>query len=141
MGSYSIRNVGIVNELDRMEKEMQFMKTRQFVGRKTLATKVSKAGVKILSQDAWFNQPIGAPQLQALQHEVTFKADRQTSPYGVLMVEFYDISENLIVNASSSTNDGPGIANIYNIITYVDDGTLKWQANPACIPLGRWWTL
>lgn len=126
MGSYSIRDVGLVNQLDRMEKEMAFMKGRQFIGKKTLATKVSKAGFKTLSNDAWYFEQTGPPQLQALQQEITFKADRQLNPYGVLLVEFYDINGNLLTNTADGVN-GPSIDYIYKFMPNLDDGKLKWE--------------
>lgn len=130
MGSYSIRNVGIVNELDRMEKDMQFMKSRQFVGKRTLATKVSKAGYMVLSEDAWFADPVGPPQLQAIQREVVFQADSQLNPWGTIIVEFYDLSGNLMTTLSSPrgtlTTDYPGIHAVKNEVPQVDDGRLTW---------------
>lgn len=100
------------------------MKNRQYIGKKTLATKVTRAGIKTLSNDAWYNEPVGDPQLQALQQEVTFKAESQLNPYGVLLVEFTDLNGNLITTHDES---GPKIDYLDIIITSVDDGLLKWE--------------
>lgn len=137
MGSYSIRNVGLVNQLDRMEKEAAFMKNRQRIGKRTLATKISKAGIMTLSNDAWYNEQVGPPQLQALQQEITFKADKQLNPYGVLLVEFYDINKNLITTPSDSGT--PSIDYIYKFMPNLNDGKLKWEIGTIAPPTYKYY--
>lgn len=137
MGSYSIRDVGLVNRLERMEKDMAQMKNRQFVGKKTLATYTTKLSTMLLSNDAWYFDPVGPPQLQALEHDVTFEANEQLNPYGVLTAEFYDLGGQLIVNTDSQS--GPVIDSLYILLTAPDSKRLKWRIQVVGPAAPKWY--
>ena len=144
MAGPTIRDLKIVRELDRMEKEMQFMKNRQFVGRKVLITKTSKSGFTTPSHDAWyFGGPPDPPQIQALQHIVTFKADLQLNPWGALRIEIYDNQGRLITNVSGDGST-PGLDQLDQYVPFVDDGTLKWFVGvigPVNMPFSVKWVV
>jgi hypothetical protein len=130
MASYSIRDVGIVNKLARAEKDLQELKNRQFVGKKVLATKVSESPL-ILSSDSWgFGVPVTDPPTQQIFYKnITFTADTQLSPYGRLLIEYYDLAGNQILNDSLDSSAGARIFYYNFIVTYVDDKTLKWNVD------------
>lgn len=134
MGSYSIRNVGIVNELDRLEKDMQFMKSRQFIGKKTLATKSSKSQFYTSSVIYHVDgQPMGQAIIENL---VTFTADQQLNPFGVLTIEIYDINGNLQEN-DPVDESGPRLRSMNFLPGIVNDKKLRWDIDlPHIAPLG-----
>lgn len=144
MAGPSIKDIKIVSEIDRLEKDMQFMKSRQFVGRKVLVTKISKAGFLVPSHDVWsVGGPPDPPTAQGLQHEVTFKADTQLNPWGMLQVEFYDSQGQQIVNAGDGIT-APGIEDVSPYVTFEDDGMLKWYIGllaPVSMPFSVKWVV
>lgn len=125
MTSYSIRDVKLVNIIDRAEKDMQQLKSTQFVGNKVLQTKTTWAAQMILSTDLYgVGSPPPNPPVQNYVYQfVTFKADKQTSPYGRLIFEVY--------KADGVTKiTGAGEAGVFYYLFYiteVDDGLLKWR--------------
>lgn len=131
MASYSIRDVGIVNKLARAEKDLQELKNRQFVGKRALATKISKSPL-VLSSDNWgfgLNPAVDPPTQQVVYKIVTFKADTQINPYGRLLIEYYDLAGNQILDDNINPSNGARIFNFNFVVTYVDDMTLKWSVD------------
>lgn len=129
MTSYSIRDVSIVNQLDRARKDLDSIKNSQFISRAGLATKKTESQL-ITSETV--NVAIGGTLLRDIIYlEVSFLADSQVSPYGRLALEFYDMAGNLLDSDS-------GIAVLYlnMIVTRVDDGTLKWNLDVRCSGAG-----
>lgn len=128
MTSYSIKNVGVVEKLDRLEKDMQDLKSRQFVGRKVLATKKVYENKRHLSVD-YYGFPPAAPVGSNVYRTVTYTAATQLNPYARLLIELYDLSGARIDNLSSTGSDGPKLFTYNFIVTYVDDQQLKWAVD------------
>lgn len=130
MGSYSIRNVGVVNQLDRLEKDMQHMKSRQFVGKRTLATKVTKS--QFYTSDVIYNfdgQPMGQGIYENL---ITFTAEQQLNPYGNLTIEIYD-SAGSLQEQDPPEGEGPRVRSMHFLPGIVNDGKLYWDVDIAHI--------
>ena len=120
MGSYSIRDVSVVKQLDRARKDLDSLKNKQFVSRRVLATKKVESQ-KIKSKTV--NVAVGAVLLRDIIYlRVRFEADNQLSPYGRLTLEFYDEAGNLL-----DSDSGIVVFYVNDIVTYVDDGALEWN--------------
>lgn len=86
MGSYSIRDINIVKRLDKAEKDLQYLKNRQFIGGKTLITHIVES--------AFYKSEVavsidGSNELQAMYGHFVFTADNQDDPYGRIVIESY----------------------------------------------------
>jgi hypothetical protein len=124
MGSYAIRDVKLVNLIDRAERDIQQLKSTQFVGKKVLQTKTTWSSQLIESSDGW-GFPLGPPDPPTYQYvykTVTFKADRQLSPYGRLIFEIYKADK---VTKWTGAG-GAGVFYYTFYVTDVEDGLLKW---------------
>lgn len=120
MGSYSIRDVSIVNQIDRARKDLTSLKSKQYVSRRGLSTKKTESQ---LIQSRTVNVGVGAEVwIEAIYLRVTFVADSQLSPYGRLAVEFYDSAGNVLESDSGVT-----VMYLNDYVTYVDDKTLQWN--------------
>jgi hypothetical protein len=125
MGSYSIRDIGLVHLLDRAEKDMQQLKSTQFIGKQVLQTKTTWSGELYQSSDGW-GFPLGPPDPPTFQYfykMVTFKADNQTSPHGRLIFKIYEADKVTQITGSGKA----GVFYYVFYVTDVDDGLLKWQ--------------
>lgn len=120
----SIRDIKLVNLLDRAEKDMTQLKNTQFVGKRVLQTKTTWSGQMLQSMDGRGAgvPPTDPPSFQFVYQTVTFKADKQLSPYGRLIFEIYKADK--VTKAGPS--DGVGVFYYTFHVTHVDDGTLKW---------------
>jgi hypothetical protein len=123
MASYSIRDVKITHLLDRAEKDMMDLKSKQYVGKHVLQTKNSISDVLYKSDDGI--SPDHSTTFKFIYKTVTFKADNQTSPYGRLMMDIYKSDQVTPITNS----DNIKILYVYPVVTQVDDGLLKWQVN------------
>lgn len=120
MGSYSIRDVSVVKQLDRARKDLDSLKNKQFVSRRVLATKKVESQ-KIKSKTV--NVAVGAVLLRDIIYlRVRFDADNQVSPYGRLSLQFFDEAGNLL-----DSDSGIVVLYLNDIVTYVDDGALEWN--------------
>lgn len=120
MGSYSIRDVSLVKQLDRARKDLDSLKNKQFVSRRVLATKKTESQ-KIKSKTV--NVAVGTVLLRDIIYlRVRFQADNQLSPYGRLTLQFYDEAGNLL-----DSDSGIVVFYLNDIVTYVDDGALEWN--------------
>ena len=120
MGSYSIRDVSIVKQLDKGRKDLDSFKNSQFVSRRVLATR------KIISQKVksrTVNVAVGTILLRDIIYlEVTFKADYQEAPFGRLTLEFYDESDRLL-----DSDSGIIVLYLNDLEVGVNDGLLRWN--------------
>jgi len=138
MGSYSIRDASLVKRLERAEKDLQYLKSRQYVGNRVLQTKVSVSDELVISDDL-INFVDGSVVTQTTYKRVTFKADEQLSPYGRLMFEFFE---------DDQVTEGESIQVLYYnfIVTQVDDGILQWVVDirrivqGSILPTDRFYT-
>ena len=120
MGSYSIRDVSLVKQLDRARKDLDSLKGSQFVSRRGLATKKMESQ---LIESKTTNVSQGTPvYVETLYLRVTFIADFQVSPFGRLGLEFYDSSGRRL-----DSDSGISVLYLNDIVTRVDDGTLEWN--------------
>jgi hypothetical protein len=124
MGTYAIRDIKLVNILDRAEKDMQQFKGSQPAGNRVLKTKTTWAGELLQSMDLWgVGQPSTDPPAQNFVYQnVTFKADRQKSPYGRLIFELYKADKTTKITLGSEA----GVFYYNFTVTEVDDGLMKW---------------
>lgn len=130
MGSYSIRDMSFVKQLDRARKDLDAIKTKQPVSRRVLATKKTiSQNVKSILADVGF--PPGTTFAQIIYLRVKFEADTQISPFGRLALEFYDLSGNRL-----SSDSGIVVFYINDIVTQVNDGTLEWNLDVRCSGAG-----
>lgn len=126
MGSYSIKDVSLVNILDRAEQDLQQLKSTQYVGRVVLATKLSFENRLWESQDvngAGSSTPVSSD----VYRTVTFQAESQTNPYGRLLINFFDFNKQPITSDAASPADGPKLLYYNYIVTQVADGKLQWN--------------
>lgn len=129
MGSYSIKDVSLVNIIDKAEKDLQELKGRQFVGRRVLATKLSKASTRVSSTEYSApglvnGQPGMIPVGQSIYRRVTFTADNQLNPWGRLILQFYDAANNRKINP-----DDPRIYYFTFYVKPVDSKQLEWNVD------------
>lgn len=125
MGSYAIRDIKLVNILDRAEKDMQQMKSTQYVGKRVLKTKTTWDSELIESSDGW-GFPLGPPDPPTYQYVykvVTFKADRQISPFGRLIFEIY--RDDKVTKWTGA--GGAGVFGYVFYVTQVNDGLMQWR--------------
>lgn len=128
MGSYSIKDVSLVNIIDRAEKDLQELKGRQFVGRRVLATKLSTAQGRVISVD-YYGVPASAGVVgSAIYRKVTFTALNQKNPYGRLIIKLFNPDGSPIVNVGYG-GDFPKVFYFNTIVGYVDDGKLSWNVD------------
>ena len=120
MGSYSIRDVSIVNQIDRARKDLTSLKSKQYVSRRGLSTKKTESQ---LVQSRTVNVGVVSEVwIEVIFLRVTFVADSQVSPFGRLAVEFYDSAGNIL-----DTDSGVTVWYLNDYVTYVDDKTLQWN--------------
>jgi len=135
MGSYSIKDVNLVNMIDKATKDLQELKGRQFVGRRVLATKISAANGRVQAEiynglsgfDAAGN-PTFSPQGRAIYRRVTFTALTQTNPYGRLTMKFFNPDGTQIVNKGFG-GDYPKVFYFNIIVGYIGDSKLTWNVD------------
>lgn len=125
MSVYSIKDIKLVNILERAEKDLQEMKQTQFVGRRVLATKISLFNKLVESVD-FYGVPPTTPVGSAVNGIITFTAESQVNPYGRLILDFYDINGQKIVNPGVIGLTGQTPSNYNIVVTQVDDGKLSW---------------
>lgn len=129
MTSYSIRDASVVKQIDRARKDLDALKGSQFISRSGLATKKTESQL-VMSETV--NVATGSVLLRDVifQH-VTFIADSQVSPFGRLALEFYDAAGNKL-----DSDSGIIVLYLNDIVTYVDDGTLKWNLDVRASGIG-----
>lgn len=129
MTSYSIRDVSVVNQLDRARKDLDALKGSQFISRRGLAT-VKTESQLIESQTV--NVGIGTILMREIVYiKVEFRADYQVSPYGRIALEFYDSSGRLL-----DSDSGIVVYYLNEIVTRVDDGILQWNVDTRSSGMG-----
>lgn len=136
MGSYRIQDVKLVNILDEAEKDLQQMKGTQYVGRTVLATKVSSYNKLVESKDVKDPTNPSVTIYSVIDGTITFTAESQINPYGRLIIDFYDLSGNKIVNNGVIGQTGQTPSNYNIVVTQVGDGKLAWtiQINGPSTP-------
>lgn len=120
MASYSIRDLSIINLLDRARKDLDELKNKQFVSRRGLATKKTES--QLIESESVYFAPADTTRRENLYIEITFHAESQLSPYGRLALEFYDSSGNRLGSESDIR-----VMTLVDNVTRVDDGILKWS--------------
>lgn len=127
MARYSIREATMVDQLDRLEKDMQSMKSLQYVGRGVLTTKLSEPTPKILSSDGFDFSIPPVLSYQAVSGKITFTADKQLNPYARLVVENFDLSGNQYSLDGFNSATDPGLDTYEFVVGHVDDGMMEWR--------------
>lgn len=119
MANYAIRDISIVREIDRARKDLNSLKSSQYISRKGLATKKTES-TPILSKT--IAAPSGTATMEVLYLSIQFVADNQVSPYGRLALELYDQYNNLL-----DSNSGVTVLYLNEVVTQIDDGLLEWN--------------
>lgn len=119
MANYAIRDISIVREIDRARKDLNSLKSSQYISRKGLATKKTES-TPILSKT--IAAPSGTATMEVLYLSIQFVADNQVSPYGRLALELYDQYNNLL-----DSNSGVAVLYLNEVVTQIDDGLLEWN--------------
>lgn len=129
MSSYAIRDVKVVNQLERLEKDMLNMKNRQHIGGRTLATKITSS--RLYASRTIYNfdgPPIGQGLYENL---IEFVAESQLNPYGSLTIELFDMAGNRI-STSATVTTGPMIRRLIMLPGNAPgDRTLRWDVDIA----------
>lgn len=119
MVSYSIRDINIVNKLDRAEKDLFSLKSRQGVGGRTLATKVI-TGAKLKS--TYVTDVSGTSDQQYFVGYCVFRSDSQLNPHANLYLNFYEADG----TTKYLPGDGPALFAFYPVPQDVDSHTYVW---------------
>ena len=122
MSSYSIRDVSLAKQIDRARKDLDAIKSKQYVSRRGLVTKKTES---TLIESVTTDIGVGGPLIREMTYiRITFKADTQLAPYGKLVLEFYDTAGNQLDTVS-------GIQ-VFDFLEYgspANDGILEWNIN------------
>lgn len=122
MGSYSIRDLNIVRKLESSEKDLIYLKTRQTVGGRTLATKLT-IGSKL--QSKYEVDPFaGTTELRNRYGYYTFTADNQLNPHAQLYVRYYESDG--VTKIDPEDPNAPGLFYFFPIPQDVDSKTCVW---------------
>jgi len=120
MSSYSIRDVSLAKQIDRARKDLDAIKSKQYVSRRGLVTKKTESA---LIPSVTANIGTGAPLIREILFiRIQFKADTQPSPYGKLALEFYDASGNKL-----DTEAGLQVFYMNEYPNAPDSGLMEWN--------------
>lgn len=122
MTSYPIRDISLARKVERMKKDLQQMKSLQYVGRRLLATKRVESNM-VLSH----NTLVGANgdiTIQAMYYYITFKAQSQLNPYARLTMQFYNSNNEPVDN-----DFGLAVLEVQEVDAEVDNRIIRWRIN------------
>lgn len=121
MGSYTVRDQGILQQINRAQRDIEELKNLQFIGSNNLKTYVNDSA---LVTSAELIQ-MGVYIAEYMYKRITFDAANQTSPFGRLAIDLR------IGSPTNPAGDGSGltIASYQFVPTTVGDGRLVWEVD------------
>lgn len=123
MAGYSIREMPLVNKIDRAEKDLFALKSRQGVGGRTLATSITHGNN--LKSDYQVDPFSGTQETYYKYGFIRFISDNQLNPYGQLYIDF--IRSDGQTPFPISGDDTPRMWYFFQIPQEPDSRTCLWR--------------
>lgn len=116
MAQFSVRDISLVNRLDRARKDFNAIKSAQFYGGNQMAIKETSTPIIASVDDIFDNVYYG----DVIFGEVTFTAKNQSDPIGKLIID--------LRSGSPTTPDTGNVSVLYYVINppIANSGKLTW---------------
>lgn len=117
MAQFSVRDISLVNRLDRARKDFNAIKSAQFYGGSQMVTKESITPIIASKDDIFDNVYYG----DMIFGEITFTAKNQSDPIGKLLID-------LRVGSPTTPDTGGAASVLYYVINppIAHSGKLTW---------------